>query len=335
MGGGDVSKEMGTCSLAYRRGDHKLRKFVTARSIKFLLLAIIAFALITLACRSSRPWFNTSIAVADQISRSRKGYTLLINTWKRYDLLKKSVSHYASCSRLDSIHIVWSEPNPPSESLKEYLEKIVKKKKGRDGHEVELRFDVNKEDSLNNRFKEIQDLKTDAVFSIDDDIIFPCHTVDFAFNVWESAPETMVGFVPRVHWPEQSNGKADYYTYSGWWSVWWSGTYSMVLSKAAFFHKKYLSLYTNDMPASIREFTTKNRNCEDIAMSFLIANATNAPPIWVKGKIYEIGSTGISSIGGHTEKRTHCVNRFVAEFGRMPLVYTSMKAVDSRSLWFW
>lgn len=55
------------------------------------------------------------------------------------------------------------------------------------------------------------------------------------------------------------NDKANYYTYSGWWSVWWSGTYSMVLSKAAFFHKKYLSLYTNSMPASIREFTTKNR----------------------------------------------------------------------------
>ena len=126
-----------------------------------------------------------------------------MNTWKRYDLLKKSVSHYASCSRLDSIHIVWSEPNPPSESLKEYLQKAIKKK-ARDGHEVELRFDVNKEDSLNNRFKDIRDLKTDAVFSIDDDIIFPCYTVDFAFNVWESAPETMVGFVPRVHWPEQS-----------------------------------------------------------------------------------------------------------------------------------
>lgn len=25
------------------------------------------------------------------------------------------------------------------------------------------------------------------------------------------------------------------------------------------------------------------RNCEDIAMSFLVANATGAPPIWVKG----------------------------------------------------
>ena len=55
-------------------------------------------------------------------------------------------------------------------------------------------------------------------------------------------------------------GNNDYYTYGGWWSVWWTGTYSMVLSKAAFFHKKYFSVYTNEMPASIRDFVTKNRS---------------------------------------------------------------------------
>lgn len=55
------------------------------------------------------------------------------------------------------------------------------------------------------------------------------------------------------------NGNAGRYMYGGWWSVWWTGTYSMVLSKAAFFHKKYLSLYTNQMPASIREYVAKNR----------------------------------------------------------------------------
>lgn len=30
-----------------------------------------------------------------------------------------------------------------------------------------------------------------------------------------------------------------------------------------------------------------NRNCEDIAMSFLVANATGAPPIWAKGNFIE------------------------------------------------
>lgn len=57
--------------------------------------------------------------------------------------------------------------------------------------------------------------------------------------------------------------------------------------------------------------------------------------VFIVGKINEIGSTGISSLGGHTEKRTECVNRFVAEYGRMPLVATSVKAVDSRDSWFW
>lgn len=122
-----------------------------------------------------------------------------MNTWKRYDLLKKSISHYASCPGLDSIHIVWSEPDPPSESLTKFLYNVVEKN-SRQGHRVELKFDINKEDSLNNRFKEIKDLEADAVFSIDDDVIFPCSSVKFAFDVWQSAPDTMVGFVPRYHW---------------------------------------------------------------------------------------------------------------------------------------
>lgn len=281
---------------------------------------------------SSIPW-RRDYNFVDQTDFHRKGYTILINTWKRNDLLKKSISHYASCPRLDSIHIVWSEPDPPSESLVHYLEHVQSNKKN--GRKIELKFDINKEDSLNNRFKAIKDLKTDVVFSIDDDVIFPCTSVELAFNVWKSAPDTMVGFVPRMHWLDQSRGNRDYYVYGGWWSVWWMGTYSMVLSKAAFFHKKYLALYTNEFPASLREYIAKNRNCEDIAMSFLVANATGAPPIWVKGKILEIGSTGISSLGGHSMKRTECVNRFVAEFGNMPLVSTSMKVVDSRNTWFW
>lgn len=303
--------------------------------IKLLLGICIFLTLILLFVRAS-----TSVQLKqhydfiDQSAFQRKGYTLLINTWKRNDLLKKSISHYATCLGLDSIHIVWSEPDPPSKPLIHTLERAVRKNSN-NGREIELKFDINKEDSLNNRFKEIKDLKTDVVFSIDDDVIFPCSSVELAFSVWLSAPETMVGFVPRMHWLDHSRGNRNYYAYGGWWSVWWMGTYSMVLSKAAFFHKKYLAMYTNEVPASLREYVARNRNCEDIAMSFLVANATGAPPVWVEGKIFEIGSTGISSLGGHSEKRSECVNRFVDEFGRMPLVSTSMKAVDSRNTWFW
>uniref|UniRef100_A0A5B7A7L7 Putative glycosyltransferase family 64 protein C4 isoform X1 n=1 Tax=Davidia involucrata TaxID=16924 RepID=A0A5B7A7L7_DAVIN len=308
--------------------------------IKLLLCCCIVFTLIVLASRApSFLGWKHHTASFDRFAPPRKGYAILINTWKRNDLLKQSISHYTLCPGLDSIHIVWSEPDAPSDSLVKFLNHVVQSN-SKNGRQIELKFDINKEDSLNNRFKEIKDLKTDAFFSIDDDVIFPCSSVEFAFSIWQSAPDTMVGFVPRVHWVDQSEvfmrkGNTERYIYGGWWSVWWMGTYSMVLSKAAFFHRKYFSLYTNEMPASIREYVTKNRNCEDIAMSFLVANATGAPPIWVKGKIFEIGSTGISSLGSHSERRTQCVNRFVADFGRMPLVSTSVKAVDSRNIWFW
>ncbi|XAR65912.1 N-acetylglucosaminyl-proteoglycan 4-beta-glucuronosyltransferase [Bertholletia excelsa] len=326
-------------SLLGRRTDLRLRQAVISASgsvkVKVLICCCIALTMIIFASRAaSFMGWRDDTASLSRFSRPRKGYALLINTWKRNDLLMQSISHYTSCHGLDSIHVVWSEPDPPSDSLVKFLNYIIQSN-SRDGQQIELKFDINQEDSLNNRFKEIKDLETDAVFSIDDDIIFPCSSVEFAFSVWRSAPDAMVGFVPRMHWIDKSSGNTDKFIYGGWWSVWWTGTYSMVLSKAAFFHKKYLSLYTNDMPASIRDYVTKNRNCEDIAMSFLVANATGAPPVWVKGKIFEIGSTGISSLGGHIVKRSKCVNRFVDEYGKMPLVSTSLKAVDSRNTWFW
>ncbi|ERN09729.1 hypothetical protein AMTRI_Chr08g202160 [Amborella trichopoda] len=302
--------------------------------VKLLLPCFVLFMLVVVAGRAAnfmgwrhKPLKQGSLPLG-------KGYTILINTWKRNDLLKQSVEHYSSCSGLHSIHIVWSEPDPPTDSLRGFLHHVLQLK-SINGREVDLHFDINQEDSLNNRFKVIKDLETDAIFSIDDDVVFPCPTVEFAYSVWQSAPDTMVGFVPRMHWLDKTKEDEMYYAYGGWWSVWWMGTYSMVLSKAAFFHRKYLDMYTNQMPASIRDYVTRNRNCEDIAMSFLVANATGAPPIWVQGKIFEIGSTGISSLQGHSERRSQCVNRFVIEYGHMPLVESSVKAVDSRRRWFW
>lgn len=304
--------------------------------VKFKLLFCVFF-LAVLVWFSSKigpfmgwhPHYPTSVSSPD-----RGGYTILINTWKRNSLLKQSVAHYASCSGTDAIRVVWSETNPPSNRLRAYLKNIVWKK-SQTAHKPNFRFDLNEGDNLNNRFKPIEDLRTDAIFSVDDDVIVPCRTLDFAFTVWQSAPQTMVGFVPRMHWlDDEKNGIANY-KYGGWWSVWWMGTYSMVLSKAAFFHRKYLDLYTHEMPSSIHDYVLRERNCEDIAMSLLIANATGAPPIWIKGKIYEIGSSGISSLKGQSNRRNKCLNDFVSLYGQMPLVSTNVKAVDARKEWFW
>ncbi|PUZ59192.1 hypothetical protein GQ55_4G021100 [Panicum hallii var. hallii] len=295
--------------------------------------ACLALCLLALAAAA------TTLAVALTLHRqgpdpaagpggSPRGFSVVINTWRRHALLRRSVAHYAACAGVEAVHVVWSEPRPPPEPLRRGV-LINGTRRGT------VRFEINEADSLNNRFRPIRGLATDAVFSVDDDLIVPCSTLRFAFDVWQSAPSAMVGFVPRMHWLADPRGSTKEYRYGSWWSVWWTGTYSMVLSKASFFHRQYLDLYTNQMLPSIRNYVNENRNCEDIAMSFLVANATGAPPIWVQGRIFEIGVGGISSLKGHGLQRSRCLNTFAAMYGHMPLVVTTVKAVDSRTSWFW
>ncbi|TVU07682.1 hypothetical protein EJB05_41047 [Eragrostis curvula] len=291
--------------------------------VRCLLLLAAAATALALALSLHRP----DRAAAYDGAGSTRGFAVVINTWKRHALLRRSVAHYAGCAGVDAVHVVWSEPRAPPESLRRSIFNSTRR--------GNVRFVINQGDSLNNRFRPIRGLATDAVFSVDDDLIVPCSTLRFAYSVWRSAPTAMVGFVPRMHWLADPRSDTKEYRYGSWWSVWWTGTYSMVLSKASFFHRKYLDLYTNRMPPFIREYVNENRNCEDIAMSFLVANVTGAPPIWVQGRIYEIGSSGISSLKGHSLQRSRCLNAFAAMYGHMPLVATTVKAVDSRGSWLW
>ncbi|CAM6102677.1 unnamed protein product [Calypogeia fissa] len=339
MGSINTSGSFSSLSFSKERGMKGQRSPLRGRlavfstgSCKFKFVVVIV-VLLTIYCASHATSMMGWNLPADQRLLSpelsaRHRYTVLINTWKRYELLKQTVAHYATCNNVDAINVIWSEPEKPSKALSAKLRESLE-------HKVKFKFNINEVDELNNRFKPIQDIETDALFSIDDDVLVPCQTMDLAFRVWLSAPDQTVGFVPRMHWAQKMEYGQERYRYGGWWSVWWTGTYSMVLTKASFIHKKYLEMYTNQMPTSLLEFVKRERNCEDIAMSFLVANATHAPPIWVKGRIYEIGSTGISSLTGHKEHRTNCVNYFTETFGHMPLVSTRVKVIDAASEWLW
>ncbi|KAK3403730.1 hypothetical protein EUGRSUZ_K00135 [Eucalyptus grandis] len=264
-------------------------------------------------------------------SPSRGGYTVLINTWNRNNHLKQTVGHYASCTGTDAIRVIWSKSDPPQEKLKSHLNEVVASK----SHKHDFKFDIISGSTTISRFRPSGDIRTDAVFSVDHDVIIPCPTLDFAFTVWQSAPSTMVGFVPRAHSLKAEGNGIPYYKYEGWWSVWWKGTYSMVLAQAAFFHRKYLDMYTYIMPSTVHDYLTRERICEDIAMSLLIANASGSPPIWVKGKTYKIGASGTSGLEGHGDHRSRCLNELLSLYETVPLMHTNVKAVDARQGWLW
>ena len=165
---------------------------------------------------------------------------------------------------------------------------------------AKLVFDVHEKNSINNRFVPLKGVRTDAVFNVDDDMIVDCRSVLFAFETWRASSETLVGFNPRLHStprhylektplsqrslrfePKRPGAGVEEkcpYRYRHYWYVWWHGVYSMVLTKAAFCHHKYFEMYTNDLPKAVWDFVHENKNCEDIAMQFMISNATGLPP---------------------------------------------------------
>lgn len=141
-----------------------------------------------------------------------------------------------------------------------------------------------------------------------------------------------MGYMPRLH----LRGKDHNLVYRCWWRVWWHGVYSIILTKAAILHHDFFAMYTYNLPKEIHALVDRERNCEDIAMQFLMANVTGLPPIYVKGHLEDLGAlNGISTrqnvaTAAHMDRRSMCLNELAKIFGRVPLVPSHM-IIDSAS----
>ena len=199
---------------------------------------------------------------------------------------------------------------------------------------IQVAFIQHPTDSLNNRFKPIEGPHDRAIFAADDDIRVPCSDLDLAYETWLSSDKSIVGFMPRLHLRKKTNNAK--LVYKCWWNVWWYGAYSIVLTKAAFISHDYFGIYTNEMQASIRELVDKERNCEDIAMQFLVYHRSNLPPVFVRGHLQDLGVlNGISTSknivsAGHMDKRSECLNSLVDIYKVNPLIRSHV-IVDTAS----
>jgi cell division protein FtsI/penicillin-binding protein 2 len=114
--------------------------------------------------------FTTKVADLELIShrydsrhKDQKEITIRVNTFRRLDLLEMFLDHYEQCSSVQQIQVVWSdqENKAPLEWLKKYtLNKVL--------------FEIHDKNSLSNRFRNLVPVPTEAVLSIDDDLIIPC-----------------------------------------------------------------------------------------------------------------------------------------------------------------
>ncbi|XP_056437910.1 exostosin-1 [Gadus chalcogrammus] len=179
--------------------------------------------------------------------------------------------------------------------------------------------------SMSSRFYPYDVILTDAILSLDEDSVLSTNEVDFAFRVWQSFPERIVGYPARSHYWDSGRARWGYTSK-------WTNDYSMVLTGAAFYHRYYHYLYTHYIPANLLTMVDRMANCEDILMNFLVSAVTRLPPIKVtqKKQYKETMMTQGSRSSrwadpDHFSQRQTCMNAFSGWLGFMPLVHSQMR----------
>merc|ERR1712096_369788 len=107
----------------------------------------------------------------------------------------------------------------------------------------------------------------------------------------------------------------------------WSNEYSIVLTNAAFFHKKYAKLYLENLPRSLASTIESYKGCEHLLMNFLVSHVTKRPPIKVtQWKKYKdaIAQRDALAEAAFSQKQT-CMNIFFSGFGYMPLIKSQLR----------
>ncbi|XP_048206519.1 exostosin-like 1 [Perognathus longimembris pacificus] len=166
-------------------------------------------------------------------------------------------------------------------------------------------------------------ISTNAILSLDSCISLSTSEVDFAFTVWRSFPERIVGFLTWNHLWDETQGVWGY-------TAKMTNDFSMVLTTAAFYHRYYHTLFTHSMPKALRTLADEAPSCVDVLMNFLAAAVTKLPPIKVPYVRRRQEDTPLAPAGPGTGREPQlpapdCINQAAAEFGHMPLVSSRLR----------
>ncbi|XP_068146817.1 exostosin-2 [Drosophila tropicalis] len=296
--------------------------FKDLKTITITALEILESRIFPLRARSSRQWnsidtnshatFNPLFL--SSLAPKSQGFTAVILTYDRVESLFLLIQKLAVVPSLQSILVVWNnqKKSPPHLSTFPSISKTLK-------------IIQTQENKLSNRFFPYPEIETEAILTIDDDIIMlTTDELDFGYEVWREFPDHIVGFPSRIHVWDNVTMRWHYESE-------WTNQISMVLTGAAFHHKYWSHMYTYAMPGDIKQWVDEHMNCEDIAMNFLVANITNNPPIKVtprkKFKCPECTNTEMLSADlNHMRERSACIDRFSKIYGRMPLRTVEFRA---------
>ncbi|KAJ4707650.1 glycosyltransferase family protein 64 C3 [Melia azedarach] len=273
--------------------------------------------------------------------------TVLINGYSEYriPLLQSIAATYSASPLVSSVIVLWGNPSTPTETLSELSRNLSLSSFGA----ASISLVRQSSSSLNARFLPRLSIGTHAVLICDDDVEMDQKSFEFAFRVWQSNSERLIGTFARSHDIDLLNKEWIYTVHAD--------KYSIVLTKFMILKSSYLFKYSCGGGAAMiemRKIVDEMHNCEDILMNFVVADEANAGPTMVgaerirdwgdarnddnhegdgdggRGLRSRISAVGLSSRKmEHRKRRGKCIMEFHRVLGRMPLRYSYGKVVNS------
>jgi Glycosyl transferase family 64 domain len=299
----------------------------TKRRCAMILLPFLLFHILVVATDSLFSRYGGNHGLTHTTSSqhiNNNDFAVVINTYKRPHQLADAVRHYADTCGLQAgiqqVYIVWAEEHVTPPEPKSFFHYNAQRRYQNNRSGVTI---LKVQNSLNSRFLPIPGVEDMAVFMVDDDIRVNCKSLNAGFAAWKVNPNSMVGYYPRL--AQISRSETAEFVYQSWPIVFWRNRMNFILTKACFLHCRYMALYsdTENHPREILDYVDKYFNCEDVAMSLLVANITKseskfpARPIYVEGKVSDMGLfNGISTGTGHMARRSECLTDLTAIYKR-------------------
>jgi len=187
--------------------------------------------------------------------RASANYSVVINTFKRAPCLRKALNRWRECNPTE-IRVTWSEPE---DQIPPWLHTFERQRKV-----VVDRFPTT---NLTNRFRP-RDFASDAVFSVDDDVIYKCEAVESAARQFWEDPRRMVGFAPR--WlPPHGHWHAYSYLHAN----------TVYVTKGGFLHRSFYDKFFSAELEQLRDWVDDHITGEDMLMGFLYAQTSKLPVV--------------------------------------------------------
>ena len=216
----------------------------------------------------------------------------------RFQQLKEQMDliAYGQSKYLDRIFIYWVDRKNPMPNI----DTLIDNKR----EHVEVFILESPTKSTIDRFLIPEKLRTETIFSMDDDLHYKGENADFVFEIYinNHFQNRVYGGLARAC----RNG--EYVQVPG-------PEYNIALTGVSLLNVKMLETINKPEYSKLRNFVTEHMNCEDLLMNYVVSHNFHAPPVFGKMPSYTLSLQGLSNRPNHTLIRSECCRLFDDFFG--------------------